>query len=293
LTFSLKIGEDVERVDSSKTAIGDSSWQPTADPVQWPSFGYYPATPWNYGLVLDDAQPEKSFTVKKLPWPTDDDPFTPGSAPIQVIATGKQIPEWTLDKYGLCAVLQPGPARSDQPEKELTLIPMGAARLRISAFPTIGSNGLAHQWIVSPIPAKPLYKASASHVFSGDTVDALDDGLAPTASNDDSIPRFTWWDHRGTTEWVQYEFPQSKVISSVEVYWFDDTGKGECRIPKTWRLLYQDAGEWKPVPGTAVAGATRDQFNSMSFPSLRTRELRIEADLQPGFSGGILEWRVQ
>ena len=37
------------------------------------------------------------------------------------------------------------------------------------------------------------------------------------------------------------------------------------------------------VPGTETATATKDQFNSMSFPSLKTTALRIEADLQPGF----------
>src|SRR5882757_7977563 len=293
LTFSLKIGERVERVDSSKTAIGDSSWQASADPVQWPAFGIYPATPWNYGLVLDDAHPENSFTVKKLPWPKDDYPFTPESAPIQIIAKGKQIPEWTLDKHGLCAVLQPSPARSQQPEEPVTLIPMGAARLRISAFPTIGTGADAHPWVTPAIPKKPPYQTSASHVFAGDTVEALGDALVPTASNDQSIPRFTWWDHRGTTEWVQYDFPQPKEISAVEVYWFDDTGTGQCRLPKSWRLLYQDGGEWKPVPGTAAAAATADQFNSISFPPVKTPALRIEAALQPGFSGGILEWRVK
>ena len=293
LTFSLKIGEKIERVDSFKTAIGDSSWQKSADPTQWPSFGFYPTTPWNYGLVLDNAHPEKSFTFEKLPWPKDDYPFTPQSAPIQILAKGRQIPEWTLDKYGLCAVLQPSPAWSDQPVQNLTLVPMGATRLRISAFPTIGTGPEAHHWVVPAVPKKPLYKASASHVCPSDTVEALDDGLVPSASNDESIPRFTWWDHQGTTEWVQYDFPQPKEVSAVEVFWFDDTGTGQCRIPKTWRLLYQDGGEWKPVPGTETAAATRDQFNSMSFPSLKTASLRIEAALQPGFSGGILEWRVK
>jgi hypothetical protein len=147
LTFSLKIGERIERVDSSKNAIGDSGWQKTADPAQWPSFGLYPTTPWNYGLVLNDAQPEKSFAVKKLPWPKDDYPFTPESAPVQITATGKQIPQWTLDKYGLCAVLQSSPARSEQPAEKIALIPMGAARLRISAFPIIGSGADAHEWV--------------------------------------------------------------------------------------------------------------------------------------------------
>jgi len=146
LTFSLKIGERVERVDSTKTAIGDSGWQTSADPVQWPSFGYYPTTPWNYGLVLDAMQPETSFAVEKCAWPKDDYPFTPESVPIELTVAARRIPEWTLDKYGLCSVLQPSPARSDQPVEKVKLIPMGAARLRISAFPTIGSNPNARRW---------------------------------------------------------------------------------------------------------------------------------------------------
>jgi len=289
----LKIGEREERLDSSKTAIGDSSWQPNADPSQWPSFGYYPTTPWNYGLVLDNARPETSFAIKKLPWPQDDYPFTPESVPLQLVTKGKPIAEWTLDRHGLCGVLQASPARSEQPEETITLIPMGAARLRVSAFPTIGSGADAHRWIPPVVPQKPLYHASASHVFDGDTVDALDDGLVPTASNDQSIPRFTWWDHQGTMEWVQYDFPQPKAVSGVEVYWFDDTGSGGCRVPKTWRVLYLAGGEWKPAPGTKAATAIRNQFNVLSFPTLKTPSLRLEVDLQPGFSGGILEWRVK
>ena len=34
LTFSLKIGERYERRDSTETAIGDSKWQPGADPSE-------------------------------------------------------------------------------------------------------------------------------------------------------------------------------------------------------------------------------------------------------------------
>ena len=152
VTFSLRIGERVERVDSSKTAIGDSGWQKTADPAQWPSFGFYPTTPWNYGLVLDDRHPERSFTVKKLPWPKDDYPFAPESAPIELIAKAKQIPQWTLDNYELCSVLQQSPAQSSQPVEKVTLIPMGAARLRISAFPTIGTGPESHEWVEPPKP---------------------------------------------------------------------------------------------------------------------------------------------
>ena len=46
--------------------------------------------------------------------------------------------------HGLCAVLQDSPARSEQPVEKVTLVPMGAARLRISAFPTIATDASAH-----------------------------------------------------------------------------------------------------------------------------------------------------
>ena len=284
LTFSLKIGE------AAKTTYRGKKADPNQ---QWPLTELYPATPWNYGLLLDDAHPEKSFTVKRLGWPQDDYPFTPASAPIQLVVKAKQIPEWTLDQYGLCAVLQPSPVRSVRLEESVTLIPMGAARLRISAFPTIGTGADAHQWVASAVPKELLGKASASHIGTNDSLKAIGNEVVPASSKDQSIPRFTWWDHQGTTEWVQYDFSQPREVSAVEVYWFDDTGNGKCRAPKSWRLLYEVGGEWRAVPGAVTTAATVDQFNSVSFPVLSTSALRIEADLQPGFSGGILKWRVK
>src|SRR6266705_5834361 len=82
LTFSLKIGERYERHDSLKTAIGDSKWQKGADPSKWPSYEILPATPWNYGLVLDEKNPTNSFTIKRGNWPSNDFPFTTEDAPI-------------------------------------------------------------------------------------------------------------------------------------------------------------------------------------------------------------------
>jgi len=294
LTFSLKIGERYERRDSSKTAIGDSAWQKQADRSKWPSFEIYPTTPWNYGLVLDETHPEKSFTMTRRAWPKDDFPFTPDSAPIELRAKAKSIPQWTLDRYGLSATLQQSPAVSDQPIQDVTLIPMGAARLRIAAFPTIGAAPAAHQWNEpSAAIRKPLYRASASHCFSSDTVEALSDGIEPQSSSDQGIPRFTWWDHRGTTEWVQYSFDTPRRVSSAQVYWFDDTGAGQCRVPASWRLLYQADGVWKPVEMTAGFGVKKDGWNNVEFPTVETDALRLEVQLQPRFSGGILEWKIK
>jgi predicted GH43/DUF377 family glycosyl hydrolase len=140
--------------------------------------------------------------------------------------------------------------------------------------------------------ASTSLKASASHNSPSNSFDALGNDQIPTASNDMTMPRFTWWDHKGGTEWVQYDFSQPKEVSSVQVYWFDDIGTGQCRIPESWRLLYQDGGTWKPVSDNATTIATRDQFNPMSFAPIKTRALRIEVELQSGFSGGLLKWHV-
>ncbi len=136
LTFSLKIAENYVKKNSKVDVQGDAGWQKTVDPAKWPAYDIYAASPWNYGLLLDkDAA--ASFAVIKKSWPKDDNPFTNTNAPIQLVAKGKQITSWTIDQYGLCAILPPSPVVSDQPEKTLTLVPMGGARLRISAFPVV------------------------------------------------------------------------------------------------------------------------------------------------------------
>lgn len=136
LTLSLKIDEEYVKKDSRATAIYDSRWQEGADSEKWPSYEIFSKSPWNYALVLDSKDPLKNFKVIHKEWPSDDFPFTTASVPLEVKATGRQVPSWTLDKYGLCGVL-PEIDAPKAAKEEITLIPMGAARLRISAFPNL------------------------------------------------------------------------------------------------------------------------------------------------------------
>lgn len=134
LTFSLRIGEEYVQKPGDATAIGDSQWQAGVDKARWPAYEIHPTTPWNYGLLLDGKSPCK---VTRRRWPKNDFPFTPDACPVQVSAKARRIPEWTLDEHGLCGVLMQSPVKTTEPVEIVTLIPMGAARLRISAFPTI------------------------------------------------------------------------------------------------------------------------------------------------------------
>ena len=275
LTYSLQIKEDYRRHGGTDA---------------WPAWDIFPASPWNYGLVTTDST---KFAVVKADWPADDQPFRNEASPIKLTATARGIPNWTLDAHGAVNEVIQQPVRSAAPEETVTLIPMGAARLRISAFPVIDNGPAAKEWPETTGPKSPPFKVSASHHFDGDSPDAVADGLEPSSSGDHSIPRLTWWPHLGTTEWVQYDFKQPRKVKGIAVYWFDDTGKGQCRVPKSARLLYKTAAGWEPVTAAGVLGTARNRWNDATFAPLETSALRLEAELQPGFSGGVLEWKLR
>jgi DUF1680 family protein len=258
---------------------------------EWPAHDIIPNSPWNYGLEIDPANPPVVAAVDPdaLLARLQGRPAFAQPAPDQIKVKARRIPAWTLDRRGLVNEVAPGPVKSNEPLETVTLIPMGAARLRITAFPRI-DNDKGKDW---PPPLKPKYLASASHCWDGDSVDALCDDVVPKDSNDHGIDRFTWWPRKGSVEWVQYDFDKPMPVASAQVYWFDDTPtKGGCKLPKSWRLLYRDGKDWKPVPEPTEYSVAKDKFCEVKFKSVTTSALRLEVQLEKDYSGGILEWRV-
>jgi hypothetical protein len=87
----------------------------------------------------------------------------------------------------------------------------------------------------------------------------------PSRPNSAGAPRFTWWDHKGTSEWLQYDFRSPWKVSRVRVYWFDDrTTNGGCRVPASWKLLYQDGDAWKAVKTSNEFGTTREMLAAVA-----------------------------
>ena len=133
----------------------------------------------------------------------------------------------------------------------------------------------------------------ASHCNPGDSADAVIDGLEPKNSNDHDIPRMTFWDHRGTAEWIELDFGGARKVSQTSVYWFDDMGRGQCRVPRSWTLSYRSGDQWVPVKTTGTFGVARDRYNTVEFEAVETPGLRLDIQLQEGVSGGILEWKFE
>jgi hypothetical protein len=72
-------------------------------------------------------------------------PWAIEHAPVEIKVKGRRIEDWTLENQTV-EDLRVSPINSDMPDVELTLIPLGCARLRISCFPVIGQGMDAVRW---------------------------------------------------------------------------------------------------------------------------------------------------
>lgn len=119
LVFSLKMGE---------------SWSKLDEDARAPDWEVKPTTPWNYGLIVDENDP--ATYLKIIEGPIKQYPFSEETAPVKVVARARRVPEWhELD--GSAGPLPMSPVASHAPEETVTLVPYGAAKLRITAFPQI------------------------------------------------------------------------------------------------------------------------------------------------------------
>jgi hypothetical protein len=126
LIFSLRIGENWSKLKQ------------TGPVTDWEVF---PTSPWNYGLHVDTSNPAKSFEVQEAPMTRQ--PF--GAAPPLILkAKARRLPQWVMTADSAAAPpMSPvsltgrGDIAGRLPDETVTLIPYGAARLRITAFPVL------------------------------------------------------------------------------------------------------------------------------------------------------------
>jgi DUF1680 family protein len=148
--------------------------------------------------------------------------------------------------------------------------------------------------VARPLPFPTLAMISKVTVSgqSRRSPNMINDGEDPRNSADSSA-YFDWWPLKGSSETVDMTFPKASTVSEVQVYWFDDTGRGEVRVPQTWRLLYRDGNDWKPVEPSGPFGTERNAYNTVTFKPITTTALRIELTMQKEWSAGLQEWKVK
>lgn len=121
LIFSHEIGEDWLKLrDRGMTA----DWQ------------IYPSTPWNYAIA---ASPENIKVTHTVPSESGGGVFTQKGNPLKLEVKARRIPAW-LSVDNVADPVPQSPIKTDQPDESISLIPYGAAKLRITAFPVLAED---------------------------------------------------------------------------------------------------------------------------------------------------------
>jgi glycosyl hydrolase family 127 (putative beta-L-arabinofuranosidase)/beta-L-arabinofuranosidase (glycosyl hydrolase family 127) len=121
LVFSYGIGESwVKLRDRGMTA----DWQ------------VYPKTSWNYAVQLDPQSPAADIKISESE--VGQTPFARKSPPVELRVKARKLPAWRAED-GAADALPQSPVTSTETEEEITLVPYGAAKLRITAFPILKS----------------------------------------------------------------------------------------------------------------------------------------------------------
>ena len=153
--------------------------------------------------------------------------------------------------------IQMSPVRTEQPLEDVTLIPMGAARLRISMFPVAGNGP---PW--DPNPAT-VHASAATH-------------RNPPASKG-----YAWDGRKGTAEWIEQRYNRPRKLSWSEAGWAGDAA------PERWKLLWWDGAtsSWKELKARASGGRSE-------FETVETIALRMELQAAPRKGLKLAEWRT-
>jgi hypothetical protein len=220
LTFSLAISE---------------KWVQTAGTVQWPQWEVHADSPWNYGLV-----PGAALTVTT--GGITSDPFTAANAPIRLTTSAQRIPAWQADAQNVVTPLHDGPVASDSGVEQVNLIPMGAARLRISSFPQTGGQA---QWAASDGTYR-IRNRNSGKVLGVDQMSSAD-SAAVVQFADTGTADHLWWlvDAGSGNLKIQnvnsgklLGFDQMSTADSARVVQFSDNGTDD----HLWRLLDNGSG---------------------------------------------------
>ena len=202
--------------------------------------------------------------------------------PVQTLTTSAQT--LNFNKQG----------KLEAQDQTLTLIPYYAWCHR--------GSGKMRVWLPQDLnatnPSQPETLASQSKVTSSTermpALSAINDRLVPKDENDRSVPYTHWWPKKDCTEWLGYEFPQEATVQSATVYWYDDGPWGGCRVPQSWRILYQDQqGQWQPVTGADGYPTDKGAACTVNFDPVKTKSLRLEVTLPADNATGLFEWSIR
>lgn len=149
--------------------------------------------------------------------------------------------------------------------------------------------------VARPLPFPTIASTSKVTASVDRNPRTIHDLETPSSSDAlDTFSDFTWSPHKGATDWVEYAFAKPTKVSSATVYWIEHTRTdARCKTPQSWRILYRDGGEWKPVENRDAYTTELNRPNRVTFTPVVAAGLRLEVVEQSGRTAGVHEWTVE
>ncbi|WP_340114891.1 fibronectin type III domain-containing protein [Maribellus mangrovi] len=131
-------------------------------------------------------------------------------------------------------------------------------------------------------------KASASNVSRRANLGAVNDGFTPANSNDITHTVYSNWSRGAAYQWVQYEWSQPLIATSVEIYWFDNSDRVLAPDDAYIETYDEENDKWVKVVDVPCQ---KDRFNEADLGKITTSKLRVSMK-NDSTSTGILEFIV-
>ena len=118
LVFSYPIGEDWVKL---RTRGMTADWQ------------VFPTSEWNYALPVSEGA---AHAMRVEEHALGGSPFALNGTPVMLQVAARKLPTWRAVD-GVADPVPQSPVVSEEDEETITLVPYGAAKLRITAFPCL------------------------------------------------------------------------------------------------------------------------------------------------------------
>lgn len=122
----------VQRGPLIYTLAPEAEWRPLDGGHPYDNREVLPRSPWNYALALDPAAPEKAFHVEQRDIVRQ--PFDAAQPPVVLHTQASRVPGWELVQNS-AGPLPVSPVTAVGELEQVTLVPYGAAKLRVTEFP--------------------------------------------------------------------------------------------------------------------------------------------------------------
>ncbi len=160
------------------------------------------------------------------------------------------------------------------------------------------------QWlsVQKPLPLPPgtvdlalTATPSASYASPWTTITAINNGIFPIQSSDDSdlTPYWGTWPMAGT-QYMELDWNSPITTNGTSVYFADDGGG--LQLPASWVVQWWDGSQWQNVTDVTPNYPEADNvFNAVTFDPVTTTKLRVSmvTSSAPEASGvGAIQWIV-